>query len=82
MCIKEINDIQIHMNTGNRICNTDYPHLEVTYGNQSAKISLDLKLIQGVLPVDVTMSVLEWTSKHEQELLDKWYLMKNNIPQN
>lgn len=66
------------MNTGDKIYATNYPHLEVVYKDHNAKISIDQKMIQGCLPVDVTLSVLDWTARHETELLKKWYDMYEN----
>lgn len=79
MRIKEFNDIQIFMDVQDKINDFSYPHLTIKYKGLNAKVSLDLKMIQGRLPVDITLYILDWTARHEKELITKWNVLCNKI---
>ncbi|MBC8488050.1 MAG: DUF4160 domain-containing protein [Ignavibacteria bacterium] len=69
--ISQHKDIKILMKDG-RICETNYPHFQVDYRGLIAKFSFDLSLVEGRLPVDVMLYVLDWTQRHQDELSDNW----------
>jgi len=75
MCIKEYKDIKIFMKVDKKIYNIIHPHIIVDYKGVIAKISLDFSMIQGHLPIDVKLYVLDWTLNNKQDLMDKWKIL-------
>ncbi|MBW8049906.1 MAG: DUF4160 domain-containing protein [Cytophagales bacterium] len=57
------------------------PHFHITYNEYRAKVSIeDLKLISGKFPRKGLNLILDWAELHQEELLEKWELMKNEKP--
>ncbi len=75
MCIKEHKDIKIFMEVDKKIYNITHPHIIVDYKGVISKISLDFSMIQGNLPIEVKLYVLEWALKSKHELMDKWKIL-------
>jgi hypothetical protein len=49
------------------------PHFHARYGTHKAAIKInDLSLLEGRLPPRVLGLVVEWASKHQQELIKNW----------
>lgn len=77
MCLKEYKDIKIFMEVDKKIFNIIHPHIIVDYKGVNSKISLDLSMIQGNLPIEVKLYVLDWTLNNKQDLMDKWKILTN-----
>ena len=75
MCIKEHKDIKIFMEVDKKIYNITHPHIIVDYKGVISKISLDFSMIQGNLPIELKLYVLEWSLKSKHELMDKWKIL-------
>ena len=69
--ISQHKDIKIFMKD-DRIYKTKYPHFQVDYKGLLAKFSLDLSMIEGRLPVDVMLYILDWAQRHQDELNENW----------
>ena len=65
------------MKVDNKIYNIIHPHIIVDYKGVTSKISLDLSMIQGHLPIEVKLYVLDWTLNNKQDLMDKWKILTN-----
>lgn len=51
------------------------PHFHVRYNEYKAAISIkDLALLNGKLPPRVFGIVIEWATRHQQELMEDWEL--------
>jgi len=75
MCIKEFKDIKIFMEVSNKIYNINHPHILIDYRGVNAKISLDLSMIQGRLPADVKLFIINWAFKNKKDLMNKWEVL-------
>jgi hypothetical protein len=59
------------------------PHFHVDYNEYSAEIQIDtLDILFGNLPKRVYSLVLEWAVEHKAELLEDWFLARENQPLN
>ena len=77
MCLNEYQDIKISIK-GEKFHSTYYPHFEVDYrGMIKAKFSFDLSIIEGRLPVDVILYVLDWASHNQDVLESNWKSLVN-----
>ena len=57
------------------------PHFHVRYGKHKAVMSVDnLILLQGNLPPRVHGLVIEWASRHQEQLLENWRLASAQMP--
>jgi hypothetical protein len=55
------------------------PHFHVHYGSFNAVIIInDFRIVEGKLPPKALGLVMEWTSIHQNELLNAWEMAKNN----
>ena len=77
MCIKEYKDIKIFMEVDKKIYNFTHPHIIIDYKGIISKISIDLSMIQGRLPIEVKLYVLDWALNNKQDLMDKWKILTN-----
>jgi hypothetical protein len=72
MCLKEYQDIKIFVK-GEKFRTTYYPHFEVDYrGMLKAKFSFDLSILEGRLPADVTLYVVDWAQRNCSLLKSEW----------
>ena len=63
---------------GEKFRTTYYPHFEVDYrGMIKAKFSFDLSIIEGRLPVDVILYVLDWARQNQDVLESNWKSLVN-----
>ena len=76
-CINEHNDVKIYMK-GDKIYKIDCPNFDVDYRGINAKFSIDLTMIEGRLPVDIMLYVLDWAKEHEEELKENWRRVNRN----
>lgn len=77
MCLNEYQDIKIFIK-GEKFRSTYYPHFEVDYrGMIKAKFSFDLSMIEGRLPVDVILYVLDWAKQNHDVLESNWKSLVN-----
>ncbi|MFH1319745.1 MAG: DUF4160 domain-containing protein [Bacteroidota bacterium] len=54
------------------------PHFHVKYAEYNAKISIqDLRIMKSKLPPRALGLVIEWASKHQEELMDNWKKIVN-----
>lgn len=57
------------------------PHFHAEYGEFKAQIDIRaLVTIEGELPPRALGMVIEWTSQHQNELLELWELASKNQP--
>ena len=77
MCIKEYKDIKIFMEVDKQIYNFTHPNIIIDYKGIISKISIDLSMIQGRLPIEVKLYVLDWALNNKQDLMDKWKILTN-----
>ena len=77
MCIKEFNGIKIFMEVNDKIYNISHPHIVVDYRGVNAKVSLDLSMIEGRLPADVKLFIINWAMKNSQDLMNKWEILSS-----
>jgi hypothetical protein len=57
------------------------PHFEAWYNDYRASIDIQTYgLMAGYLPPKVLSLVIEWTIKHQKELLENWELRSNKMP--
>ena len=57
------------------------PHFHVRYGQQKAIIEIhSLSILEGKLSTRVLGLVIEWASSHQAELLQNWYLARQQEP--
>jgi len=57
------------------------PHFHAKYGNQTGVFSIvELKLIEGSLPMRVISVVLEWAFEYRDELMKDWNLAMAKKP--
>lgn len=55
------------------------PHFHALYAEFEVLINIDtLEIIEGNMPSRALSLILEWASKHRQELLEDWKLCKQN----
>ena len=53
------------------------PHFHVKYGEYLAEVDMQtLKIIRGRLPKRAYSLVLEWAAEHREELMENWYLAR------
>ncbi len=77
MCLKEYKDIKIIV-SGEKFRTTYYPHFEVDYrGMIKAKFSFDLSIIEGQLPADVILFVVEWAQRNHEKIKSNWESLVN-----
>ena len=58
-------------------------HFHATYGEYEILIKItDLSVYAGSFPSRAFGLVMEWASLHQQELLQNWQTMKQNLPLN
>ena len=56
-------------------------HFQATYGEYEILIKItDLSVYAGNFPSRAFGLVMEWASLHQQELLQNWQTMKQNLP--
>ena len=56
-------------------------HFHATYGEYEILIKItDLSVYAGNFPSRAFGLVMEWASLHQQELLQNWQTMKQNLP--
>ena len=56
-------------------------HFHATYGEYEILIKItDLSVYAGSFPSRAFGLVMEWASLHQQELLQNWQTMKQNLP--
>ena len=49
------------------------PHFHAVYGEYNGSFSiLDLKMIEGDLPIKAQSLIIEWASEHKEEIIDMW----------
>jgi len=57
------------------------PHFHARYGRDQAVISVaDLVVLKGTLPPRALGLVMEWATRHREELMDDWNLARANSP--
>ena len=57
------------------------PHFHATYGEFEILIKImDLSVYAGSLPSRAFGLVMEWASLHQEELMDNWKIMRQNLP--
>jgi hypothetical protein len=57
------------------------PHFHARYGEHEAKLLISpVALLAGRLPPRVLALIVEWTSRHEAELLDNWTRCQRKQP--
>ncbi len=57
------------------------PHFHAFHGDQEAVITIkSARLAMGALPPAVLSDVLDWTQRHQAELLEDWKLCRNHQP--
>ena len=57
------------------------PHFHATYGEFEILINiLDFSTYAGFIPARAFGLLMEWTSMHQEELLNDWELMKQSLP--
>lgn len=64
-------DYRILMDFG-KIADTYYPHFIVVYKDTTVKFSIDMKIIDGELPVDLFEEVRTWANKNYRRLEKGW----------
>lgn len=58
-------------------------HFHATYGEYEILIKItDLSVYAGSFPSRAFGLLMEWASLHQQELLENWQIMKQNLPLN
>ena len=59
----------------------DPPHFHVRYGSQTARFEVaNLRMIDGDISPRVRGLVVEWASRHHQELQREWDLARRGEP--
>ncbi|MGI9211536.1 MAG: DUF4160 domain-containing protein [Methylococcaceae bacterium] len=54
------------------------PHFHARYGNDKAEIDIQtLSVLAGRLPPRAMGLVIEWASRHQAELMDDWFLARD-----
>jgi phosphomannomutase len=49
------------------------PHFHASYGGREAQVQIDpVGLLSGTLPPRALALVVEWTTLHQEELLENW----------
>lgn len=49
------------------------PHFHAVYGEYNGSFSiLDLKMIEGDLPIKAQSLIIEWANKHKEEIINIW----------
>jgi hypothetical protein len=57
------------------------PHFHVRYDAQKAIVDIEsLRVLEGRLTPRVLGMVIEWAAQHQQDLLEDWYLARQQIP--
>ena len=57
------------------------PHFHATYAEEEILIKIkDLSVYAGSFPARAFGLVMEWASLHQEELLENWNIMKQNLP--
>ena len=57
------------------------PHFHARYGKDKVAIEINtLRVLEGKIPPRTLGLVIEWASQHQEELLQDWFLAKNNQP--
>lgn len=57
------------------------PHIHATYGEFEILINItDFSIFAGHFPGRAFGLLMEWTSIHQEELLNNWQLMKKSLP--
>ena len=57
------------------------PHFHATYGEFEILIKImDLSVYAGSLPSRAFGLVMEWASLYQEELMDNWKIMRQNLP--
>jgi hypothetical protein len=57
------------------------PHFHARYGRDQAVISVaDLVVLKGSLPPRALGLVMEWATRHREELMDDWNLARADSP--
>lgn len=57
------------------------PHFHAKYGRDQAVISVaDLVVLKGALPPRALGLVMEWATRHREELMNDWDLARANSP--
>ena len=57
------------------------PHFHARSGRDQAVISVaDLVVIKGALPPRALGLVMEWATRHREELMEDWNLARTNSP--
>jgi hypothetical protein len=57
------------------------PHFHARYGKDGVAIEItSLRVLEGRIPARALGLIMEWTLRHQKELLQDWNLAKNNRP--
>lgn len=58
-----------------KIADTYYPHFIVEQDDPdhlSVKFSIDMRIIEGEVPVEITQEIISWAHDHYKELEESW----------
>ena len=58
-----------------KIADTYYPHFIVEQddpGHKTVKFSIDMRIIEGEVPVEITQELISWAHDHYKELEESW----------
>ena len=55
-------------------------HFHAVYGEHEISVEIETGAVRGEFPSRALKLVLEWTSVHQQELLDNWQLARQGQP--
>lgn len=55
-----------------KIADTYYPHFIVEHDDSRVKFSIDMRIIEGEVPVDITQDIISWAHTHYKVLEESW----------
>lgn len=55
-----------------KIADTYYPHFIVEQDEAQVKFSIDMRIIEGEVPVEITQEIISWAHNHYKELEESW----------
>jgi hypothetical protein len=57
------------------------PHFHAIYTGSEVEVGINpIALLRGKFPRRALGMVMEWSAAHQQELLDNWELLRNDLP--
>ena len=60
-----------------KIADTYYPHFiverdDIDHDHSQVKFSIDMRIIEGEVPVEITQDIISWAHTHYKELEESW----------